>query len=236
MPLLRSIIADEIRLLTFQPPSPAVEENWRPYLVFGLVFTWLAGLGRYWDHPDALLYQYLGLGSLAYVVCLALVLWLMVLPLRPGNRWSFRNVLVFLTMTSPPAVLYAIPVERFMPLSSAQLANGWFLAIVALWRVALLIIFVGRVTRLSGVAVGVATFLPISLIVVALASLNLEKAIFEIMGGIQPGTGNDSAYKVVLLLAWLSCFVAPVLFLVYLGLILVAFRDKKRQADSAGQP
>lgn len=235
MTQIRSIIADEIRLLTFRRPSPAMEENWRPYLVFGLTFTWLAGVGRYWDHPDAQLYQYLGLGSLVYVVCLAMVLWLMVSPLRPGDRWTFRNVLVFLTMTSPPAVLYAIPVERFMPLSSAQSANAWFLAIVALWRVALLIAFLCRTTRLSGFAVLVSTFLPISLIVVALALLNLEKAIFEIMGGIQPGTGNDSAYLVVLLLAYLSFFAAPVLLLIYFCLIFAAVRDKKPPADSPGR-
>ena len=60
------------------------------------------------------------------------------------------------------------------------------------FAVALLITFFCRTSRLSGIAVLVSVFLPISLIVVALALLNLEKAIFEIMGGIQPGTGNDS--------------------------------------------
>ncbi|MFL6259215.1 MAG: hypothetical protein ACJ76Y_05835, partial [Thermoanaerobaculia bacterium] len=111
--MLNKIVADELRLLTFRAPSQAVATNWKAYLAFGLFFTWLAGVGRYWDNPRAELWQLAGLGSIAYVFVLAVILWLLLAPLRPKN-WSYRNVLTFVTLTAPPAVLYAIPVERFM--------------------------------------------------------------------------------------------------------------------------
>src|SRR5512134_2839207 len=135
-----TVIFDALRVLSFRRPSPAIGPHWKAYLAFGLLFTWLAGVGRYWDNPRALAWQQLGLGSLAYVFCLAFVLWVLLLPLRP-KLWSYKNVLIFITLTAPPAVLYAIPVERFMSLAAAQAANAWFLGVVATWRVALLFWF-----------------------------------------------------------------------------------------------
>ena len=58
---------------------------------------------------------------------LSAFLWLIVAPLRPRN-WSFIGVLIFVTLTSLPALLYAIPVEKFMSLENAQTANVIFLA------------------------------------------------------------------------------------------------------------
>ncbi|MFV0680101.1 hypothetical protein [Ottowia sp.] len=206
-----TVACDAWRVLTFRSPSPAIGAHWRAYLAFGLGITWLAGVGRYWDNPRALLWQHLGLGSVVYVFCLALVLWVLLAPLKP-QRWSYRNVLIFITLTSPPAVFYAIPVERFMPLPEAQAANAWFLAVVALWRVALLFWFLRRLAGLSWGAVVVATLLPLTLIVVTLTVLNLEHVVFSIMAGIQPEqrSANDLSYGIVVLLAYFSIFAAPV--------------------------
>ncbi len=215
---LRTLLTDEVRLLTFRRTSPAIVKHWRWYLTFGLVFTWLAGIGRYWDNPRAHLIQHLGLGSVAYVFCLALIVWLLVLPLRPRN-WSYWSVLVFVTLTSPPAVLYAIPVERFMDLSAARSANAWFLTIVAIWRVSLLAVFLRRASGLSGLSVMVACLLPIVLIIVALAMLNLEHVVFDLMGGFEPGTANDTAYLVVFALSYLSVLAAPFLLIGYVFLV-----------------
>ena len=35
------------------------------HFAFGLICTWIVGVGRYWDHPSAAPWQYAGLGSLA---------------------------------------------------------------------------------------------------------------------------------------------------------------------------
>jgi hypothetical protein len=219
------IVKDAFRILTFRTPSPEIGRSWQGYLAFGLFFTWLAGVGRYWDNPRAHVWQHLGLGSVAYVFILALILWLLLVPLKPA-RWSYRNVLVFVTLTSPPAVLYAIPVERFLSLDAAQNANVWFLAVVATWRVALLVWYLRTVARLSGVAIFVATLLPLTLIVVTLAKLNLEHVVFEIMAGIGPGvrSANDTAYVVVGSLAYFSVKAAPFLLLAYGWLVYRARR------------
>ncbi|HEX5718282.1 MAG TPA: hypothetical protein VF179_19125 [Thermoanaerobaculia bacterium] len=224
-PTFSTLAADEWRLLTFRRPSAAVAVHWKSYLAFGLVFTWLAGIGRYWDNPRAQPWQYGGLGSVAYVFVLALIVWLLILPLKP-RRWSYKTVLTFIALTSVPALLYAIPVERFMPLGQAQSVNAWFLAVIAAWRVALLAVFLRRVASLSGVAILVASLLPLVLIVVALTALNLEHVVFSIMAGIPPGarTGNDLAYVVVGVLAYASVHVAPFLAVAYAWL---AYRARR---------
>ena len=158
--MIKQLLMDEFRFLTFRRMSPAIRDHWKAFLVFGLTFTWLAGVGRYWDNPRASLWQYLGLGSLAYVFVLALIIWALVAPLKPRN-WSYRNVLLFITLTAPPAVLYAIPVERFMTSGDAVVANIAFLATVASWRVVLYALFLRRTAGLSLVSVIVCTLLPL---------------------------------------------------------------------------
>jgi hypothetical protein len=217
--MLKRVLSDEIKLLTFRQIKLDVSiVNY--YLAFGFAFTWLSGIGRYWDNPKAELWQYLGLGSVAYVFVLAFVLWVVIYPLKPKN-WSYKNVLLFVTLTSPPAVLYAIPVERFMSFEAAQQANVWFLAVVAIWRVALLAVFLMRVAGLSRFAVLVATLLPLTLIVATLTALNLEHVVFKIMAGLEDHekSVNDGAYAVLLIITYFSVMAFPVLLVLYGWLI-----------------
>lgn len=223
--MLRDFILDECRLLTFRRPSDRMTENRWAYLALGLICTWIAGIGRYWDNPRANWAQFLGLGSVAYVFCLALVIWLLAMPLRP-QKWSYVNVLVFITMTSPLAWLYAVPVERFMTPRDATLTNGWFLAIVALWRVLLYVGFLKR-SGLTDSSTMILGLLPLALIVVALTALNLEHAVFELMGGIREGTSSDGAFVVVILLSYLAILSSPFLILGYLGLIWLTIRNRR---------
>ncbi len=185
MPPLTQLASDQLRLLTFREFKPNLREHWPAYLAWGLLWTWIAGMGRYWDNPRAEWWQTLGLGSLAYVFSLSLLLWLLIKPLGPRN-WSYRNVLIFVTLTSLPAVLYAIPVEMFMEIAAAQATNLVFLLIVATWRVVLLWLFLRRVAQLKGEVILVACLLPLTLIIVTLASLNLEHVVFQIMAGNGP--------------------------------------------------
>jgi hypothetical protein len=145
--------------------------------------------------------------------------------LRP-RHWTYRNVLLFITLTAPPALLYAIPVERFMTMDAARDANVWFLAIVAGWRVALLAVFLRRVGQLLWLEVSIATLLPLAIIVVALAALNLEHVVFNLMGGLRdaPVSANDTAYFVVWMLSMFSFMAAPVLLLFYAGMVYRAHK------------
>lgn len=177
----------------------------RRHLALGLAFTWVAGIGRYWDNPRADTIQHLGLGSLIYVVALACLLWAVFKPLAPSS-FSFVKSLTFLSLTSPPALLYAVPVERYFDLHTAQHINIWFLALVAAWRVALLLFYARRGLGFGLLETGFACLLPLCLIVAALAMLNLEHVIFRIMGGLAEDerSANDTAYYVVLSMAYFS--------------------------------
>ncbi|HEU4395470.1 MAG TPA: SET domain-containing protein-lysine N-methyltransferase [Planctomycetota bacterium] len=213
-PGLGTLLADEFRFLTFRSMGPEIRQHREPYFFLGLAFAWLAGIGRYWDHPRAAWWQYAGFGSVVYVFVLAALLWVILRPLRPRNG-SFGNVLTFVAMTSPPAILYAIPVERFLDAEAASSANVWFLLAVAAWRVALWAVFLRRVAGLGPGTTFVATCLPIALVVVALAALNLQHAVFSIMGGNQGRAPNafDDAYAIVVLLSSISVLsILPLLF------------------------
>ena len=223
---LKKIATDELKFLLFIPIQlDRSILNW--YLAFGICFSWFCGIGRYWDNPRAELWQYLGLGSVAYIFSLALILWLLIYPLKP-QHWSYKSVLLFVSMTSPPAILYAIPVERFMELGAAQTANVWFLAVVATWRVALLVRYLSTVAGLSGGAIVIATLLPLTLIVSSLTALNLEHVVFKIMAGLEDHekSANDMAYGILFLITYFSVFTFPLLLVWYLVLIFKARRRR----------
>lgn len=223
--LITTLLRDVWRLLSFRRPGPAIQQQWPAFLAFGLCCTWLAGMGRYWDNPRAEWWQLLGLGSLAYVFTLSLLLWAILAPLRP-RHWHYRNVLLFVTLTAPPALLYAIPVERFVAPDIARAANAWFLAAVASWRVGLLAVFLTRVAGLSPVTAAVGTLLPLALIVITLSMLNLEHVVFDLMSGIraEDRSPHDSAYEVVLMLSMLSFIASPILLIAYGMLAWQAWR------------
>jgi hypothetical protein len=214
------LFATTAKLLTFRISRDSLLQLTWKHLLFGLVCTWLVGMGRYWDDPGAKLLQHLGLGSVIYVFLLSLMLWLIIWPLRP-QAWSYFSVLTFVSLTSPPAALYAIPVERFYNLDTARSLNVWFLAIVAIWRVALLIFFLRRYSQLGASQITVAALLPLTLIVTTLTELNLERAVFNIMGGLRTaGTANDRAYAVLFALSLLSFILLVPLLLCYLRFVV----------------
>ena len=224
------VATQTFRFLTFRKLNIKNNADLNSLMVAGVFFAWIAGLGRYWDHPSAHQWQYWGLGSVAYIFVLSLLIWLIVLPLRP-KIWNYRSVLTFVGLTSPLAWLYAIPVERFVSMDLAIKTNVWFLAIVAAWRVALYVQFLRTVGKLPGGVIFVVTLLPLTIIVFALAMLNLEHAVFEIMAGLeQERRGqeliHDNVYGFIFLLGALSMLFAPIFFLIYCGICIVYFKER----------
>ena len=218
LPLARTAL----RLLTFRLTAEEFARLDRRHLLCGLLCTWVVGVGRWWDDAGARALQHAGAGSVVYVFALALLLWLVVLPLKP-HGWTYRHVLTFVSLTAPPALLYAIPVEKLVSLTTARTLNVWFLATVALWRVALLFNYLKRHARLRPFAILTASLLPVTAIIVALTMLNLERAVFDVMGGLrEQGTANDNAYAVLLLLSLLSMLLFLPLLVCYGVLIVVA--------------
>ncbi|WOO43718.1 hypothetical protein [Rubellicoccus peritrichatus] len=218
------------RYLTFQSTTEELNQLDRKHLIVGLIGVWIVGIGRYWDHPSASVAQYLGLGSVIYVFCLALVFWIIIKPLRVP-QCTYINLLSLICLTSFPAILYAIPVERFTSISTAISLNVWFLAIVALWRVSLMFVYVRRAYQVSYWLCILILLLPIMGIVASLLILNLEQAVFEIMGGLRESepeqTSNDGAYAVVFLLAALSYMGFIPILICYLITMVFRWQDRE---------
>jgi hypothetical protein len=162
------------------------------------------------------------------VFVLAALLWLVIWPLAP-RVLSYKTALTFVAMTSPPAILYAIPVERFLSLRVAGQLNLWFLAIVATWRVALLLRFLSSVPAVGTIKGIIVALLPLSAIVTALTALNLHRVVFSIMGGIAESerSVHDDAYGVLLMLTVVSMMALPVLLLSYGASILHSWKLRK---------
>lgn len=213
---IRDLLQFNVSLLKFSLQHEQLTEFTKQHLYFGLFCTWVVGMGRWWDDPKANILQNLGLGSIIYVFVLALLIYLLVLPLKPFN-WSYRNVLTFVSLTSMPAILYAIPVERFVSMEAAIKINIAFLGIVALWRVGLYFYYLNTGARLSGFAVLVVGLLPLCAIVTALVFLNLHNYVFEIMGGLRETDNmqHSGEYLILNLLTGLSVLMFIPLVLSY---------------------
>lgn len=223
----RNVIATTVRLLTFRASSEDLVNVNTKHLIFGVICAWIVGIGRFWDNPRVSFALHTGIGSVVYVFALALLLWLIVWPLRP-KHWSYFRVAVFVSLVSPPAIIYAIPVEKFYSIDTANTINVWFLALVAIWRVALLLFFLARLAELGWFSILVATLLPLTLIVVGLTILNLEEVVFNFMGGLSERSGNDAAFGVLLTLSLLSLVLFVPLLLCYIGLV-ITLRMEARQ-------
>ncbi|NIK92866.1 hypothetical protein GZ212_11940 [Mangrovimonas sp. CR14] len=213
------------RLLAFQLTREEMLNFNKYHLIAGMLGTWLVGMGRYWDDPKASLLQHLGLGSLIYIFALAGIIWLILYPFKVPN-WKYFTVLTFISLTSFPAIFYAIPVERFTAIETANTINVWFLAIVAAWRLGLLYFFLKRFTRLSTGNILTVTLMPICVIISTLTVLNLHRVVFNIMGGVRNSTPHDASYGVLMFLTGISMILTIPLLISYgVGI----YKNKKRR-------
>ncbi len=228
------MLRTQFAFLVFRPVRISLQQDFWRWCGFVIVVTWIAGIGRYWDHPSAAAWQYAGAGSIAYIFSLSLLLYAVVLPIRPSN-WTYRGVLIFVGLTSLPALLYAIPVERMVELEAAQSINAWFLGVVATWRVALLLRYLVSAANLHWFIVITVSVLLLSGIVVTLSMLNLEHVVFDLMAGIraEDASPNDSAYLIVIGLAFFSVWTFPLALLLYLGAIVYRRRPRPGDAGTA---
>src|SRR5690606_5405278 len=119
-------IRDSLRLLgrtlTFRATREELLALNNYDLAVGLFFTWLVGIGRTWDNPRVELWQQLGLGSLAYIVVFSSFIWFFLGALSPLN-WNWKRLLIFVSFTSPPGLLYAIPVQMIWDEPGLKIAN-----------------------------------------------------------------------------------------------------------------
>lgn len=222
-----SLIQSISKLLSLQISREEILNFNRNHFIVGLIGTWLVGMGRYWDDSKASLIQHLGLGSVIYIFVLAGFIWLILKPFYI-EKWSYFIVLTFIALTSFPAIFYAIPVERFFSIGTANTINVWFLAIVALWRLCLLYYFIKHFTGLSSGNILTVTLMPICLIISVLTLLNLHRVVFDIMGGMRNPTPHDSSYFVLMLLTGVSMYLSIPLLIAYALGIYNRQKERKR--------
>lgn len=216
-----------LKLVAFRISREELSRLNRSDLYVGLFVTWLVGMGRYWDDPKANILQHLGVGSVIYIFVLAGLIWLMLKPFKISD-WRYERLLTFVSLTSLPAIFYAIPVELYFDVDTSARINAYFLTAVATWRVALLMFFLIRSAQLSIGPALVGTFLPITFIVTLLTVLNLERAVFNIMGGIREKTSHDTAYQVLVMITMLSMILfVPLL----IGYIVIWVKKRKASAS-----
>lgn len=220
------------RVLTFRITEPELLNLNRHDLLVGLLFTWIAGVGRYWDNGRAEILQVLGVGSVVYVFVLALYLWLIIWPLRTAS-WNYFRVLTYITLTAPPALLYAIPFQTIFPdprYEAANTLNAWLLVLVSIWRVALLCQLLLLLVKMDAYKVVISTLMTLLPIVVGLTVLNLEHAVFTIMGGIINPSPHDVTYEILVLISILSSLAVVPVVILYIAEIVFQQMRKKRGA------
>ncbi len=220
-----NVINTILSLLSFKLKKEEMMKFNKHHFIAGLIGTWVVGMGRYWDDPGAKLLQHLGLGSVIYIFVLAGLIWLILLPFKI-EKWSYFIVLTFISLTSFPAIFYAIPVERYLSIETSNTINVWFLAIVAAWRLGLLYYFLKEFTKLSIGKIFTVTMMPICLIISTLTALNLHRVVFNIMGGVRNQTPHDSAYLVLLILTTVSIVLIGPLIIAYIIFIYKALNEK----------
>lgn len=154
--------------------------------VVGAVLVISAGLARNYDHLDLLRQPSWIIGPFAASIFSTVFIFTWII-FGLSLKGYGRNLLTFLNLvwlTAPCAWIYGIPVELFTDLLAATKWNIAFLAIVSLWRVALIIRALSIIWE--------APWLRVSLFVIAPAALEMMVGSFfkglslvGIMGGVR---------------------------------------------------
>lgn len=216
----RQAFSDLGKFLTFRATPEIYDRIGPEHAVLGFASTWMVGIARNWDFPDAPDLARLGLGSVAYIFILSFVLFAMAWPISYEKR-NYWHVLTGVSMTAAPGLVYGIPVEMFLSPEGAQGANLFFLLVVASWRVGLACHYLFKGCENGIREVLAILLLPISLIVIALVSTGRAGYVMQFMGGLRrdPSAPNaivDEAIATLYCLAWPLGAVAALFYLIRL--------------------
>lgn len=202
--------------------------GWKHFFV-GLLFTWLVGLARNWDYPDALLFARLGLASVAYIFAMAAAIWIAAILLAMKPR-PYLFYLTMVAMTAAPGLVYGIPVEMFLSPFEADRVNMWFLLFVAAYRVSLAVFALRRGAEIPFFYAIAGLFLPILAIITALYATGRAEFVLNVMGGLreEPPEINRMTGEALDTIAVLSWVVSPVVLAIYfVGCVDRSYRRNK---------
>ena len=181
----------------------------------GLLFVLSAGLARDYDGEDLLREPWHLLIPVGASLAASFLLFLAACGSlflrregRPPFLTAYRSFLTLFWMTAPLAWLYAVPYERFLSPGGATSANLWTLALVAAWRVALM---VRVVSVLTGRGVGPSVFLVMAFAdAAALTAVYLmPKPVIGFMGGVRLTEAERAVGGTTVLVMFLGILSAP---------------------------
>jgi hypothetical protein len=182
----------------------------------GLLFVLSAGFAREYDGQDLLREPWHLLVPVGASLAASFLLFLAACGRlfvrregRPPFLTAYRSFLTLFWMTAPLAWLYAVPYERFLSPGEATSANLWTLALVAAWRVALM---VRVVSVLTGRGLGPSAFLVMAFAdAIALTAVYLmPKPVVSFMGGVRLTESEAAVHGATFFVACLGILSAPV--------------------------
>ncbi len=188
--------------------------------LIGAILVLTAGIARNYDHLDVLRQPewFIGPFAASLVSVVFIFMWISV-PLKlkkVGSDWrQCGTFLVLAWLTAPCAWLYAIPVESMTDIVTATKWNIAFLAIVAFWRVAIIV-------RAVSVLTGVTWYRALPLVLAPAALEAMLGSFFKglslvgIMGGIRLPPHTE-------LLVQASNFTTSVSFWLLIACIIASF-------------
>ena len=208
-------------------------------LVLGFIFVLVAGFAREYDGEDLLREPWhllIPLGA-SLATSAMLYLFVRVVAWRHGAREphllsGYLDFLGLYWLTAPLALGYAIPVERFLSAADATRANLWMLALVALWRVVLMVRVVSVLYEISFLS---ALFL-VLLFADSVAAILLgqtELPIIAIMGGIRLSESEQILHSTVWMMRVLTVLSWPVWLI---GAIVVIARKRRWEYQPVSSP
>jgi hypothetical protein len=154
-------------------------------LWIGLLLVLSAGFAREYDGEDLLHEPWYLVIPLAASLATSFVLFgLVYLAARCPASASYRQFLTLYWLTAPLAWLYAIPVERMLSAGGATEANLWLLAIVSVWRVALITRVLSVILQAHPIQPFVVVMLFADTVMLALLRA-MPMPIIAVMGGVR---------------------------------------------------
>ncbi len=219
--LLKYLVGERTAILRIASTRSAI---W-----LGALFVLAAGFAREYDAKDLSSEPWFLVVPLAASLTTSLLLFSLVFAVGERKRvdrrpfWSaYRPFLALYWMTAPLALLYALPVERFLSDPGATATNLALLGIVSVWRVSLMV----RVVNVYFGAPVLAAFVLVMLFAdtVALGVLYFTPVpIFNIMGGI-PLSASDRLIQGAAL--WVGCLGVPTWLVWFVGAFFVSSTAK----------
>lgn len=203
----------------------------------GLIFVFAAGIAREYDGEDLLHEPWHLLIPLAASLASSAILFLLVRLLawihgavQPDLMSGYRVFLTLYWLTAPLALIYAVPVERWLSAGAAAEANLWLLALVAFWRVALMTrIVVVIYSAPLGSALAVVLFFADTVMLIALSFM--PAPILAVMGGVRLSAAESVIQGTSLLATALGMMAWPICLLMLL--VDVFYRSKWTYAPAS---